>query len=246
MAFLKNIFILLSLMFIGCKTVHLVEKPYETETLKITTLTAHTFVHVTYLQTETFGKVPCNGLIFKNKKEVIIFDSPPNDTVSNELIDWVEKELKCHVKAIVINHFHGDCLGGLKAFHKRNIPSYANVKTLELAKKQQVEVPQNGFNSTQEFHLGNKTVINQFYGEAHTIDNIVSYIPSQNVLFGGCMIKEVGAGFGYLGDANTKEWSNTVTKVKKAMPHLKYVIPGHGKVGGIELLDYTAEKFKGK
>jgi metallo-beta-lactamase class B len=242
----KILFILLAIACFGCKTVHVAEKTYETETLIITPLTANTFVHISYFQSATFGKVPCNGLIFKNENEVIIFDTPTNDTVSNELIDWVERSLKANVKAVVINHFHDDCLGGLKAFHKRHIPSFANAKTLELAKKQQVELPQNGFDLKQELNLGDKKVINQFYGEGHTIDNIVSYIPSENVLFGGCLIKEVGAGFGNLADANVKEWSNTVMKVKQAMPHLKYVIPGHGKVGGVKLLDYTIEKFKDK
>lgn len=247
MIFLKNIFLLLLITSLGCNITHLTKKPYyETETLKITQLTANTFVHISYLQTTSFGKVACNGLVFKNNNEVIVFDTPTNDTVSNELIDWVEKSLKSSVKAVVVNHFHDDCLGGLKAFHKRNIASYANAKTLELAKKQGAEVPQNGFDTKQELLLGDKKVINQFYGEAHTIDNIVSHIPSENVLFGGCMVKEVGAGFGYLGDANTKEWSETVTKVKQAMPDLKYIIPGHGKVGGIELLDYTIKKFKDK
>jgi metallo-beta-lactamase class B len=246
MAYIRFGSYLFLLMLFSCKTPQSLVKPYETETLKIVKLTDKTFVHITYLQTESFGKVPCNGLIFMEHNEAIVFDTPANDTASGELIRYIETQLKCKPKAVVINHFHADCLGGLKAFHQRNIPSYAHSKTIELAKKSGVEIPQLGFDGKQELTLGNKKIINQFYGEGHTQDNIVSYIPSENVLFGGCLIKEVGAGFGYLGDANTKEWSNTVIKIKKALPNLKFVIPGHGEVGGIELLDYTIEKFKGK
>ncbi|MBL7817907.1 MAG: subclass B1 metallo-beta-lactamase [Saprospiraceae bacterium] len=238
----KLILLLATILMMGCKTRPLAD----TETFKITQLTANTFVHITYLQTTSFGKVACNGLIFRNKDEAIIFDTPSNDTVANELIDWVEKQLRCQVKGIVVNHFHNDCLGGLKAFHKRNVLSHANSKTIELAQKQQVEVPQNGFEGKQELWLGDKKIINQFYGSGHTHDNIVSYIPSENVLFGGCLIKAVGADFGYLGDADVKEWSNTVKKVKEAIPTLKFVVPGHGKAGGTELLDYTIQKFKDK
>jgi metallo-beta-lactamase class B len=49
---------------------------------------------------------------------------------------------------------------------------------------------------------------------------------------------------GFLGDANVKDWSATVRKVKQAFPSVKLVIPGHGEIGGQELLDYTIELFK--
>jgi len=47
-----------------------------------------------------------------------------------------------------------------------------------------------------------------------------------------------------LGDANAKEWSATVAKIKVEKPEVKIVIPGHGKTGGKELLDYTINLFK--
>lgn len=31
-------------------------------------------------------------------------------------------------------------------------------------------------------------------------------------MFGGCLIKELDAGKGYLGDANVADWSSTVEK----------------------------------
>jgi metallo-beta-lactamase class B len=63
-------------------------------------------------------------------------------------------------------------------------------------------------------------------------------------MFGGCLIKELGAGKGYLGDANVVAWSSTVEKVKKAYPNVKVVVPGHGAYGNIKLLDYTINLFK--
>ena len=72
----------------------------------------------------------------------------------------------------------------------------------------------------------------------------MAYFPEDNVLFGGCLIKSVGAGKGYLGDANTIAWPGTVHKIKLKYPKTEIVIPGHGKWGGTELLDYTIELFK--
>lgn len=63
-------------------------------------------------------------------------------------------------------------------------------------------------------------------------------------MFGGCLIKELDATKGFLGDANVSEWSNTVEKVKHQFPNVQIVIPGHGKIGGKDLLDYTIKLFK--
>ena len=63
-------------------------------------------------------------------------------------------------------------------------------------------------------------------------------------MFGGCLIKEVGVGKGNLEEANAEKWSETVTEVKKKYPNAKKIIPGHGKIGGIELLDYTIKLFE--
>ncbi|MCK0206070.1 MBL fold metallo-hydrolase [Ornithobacterium rhinotracheale] len=57
------------------------------------------------------------------------------------------------------------------------------------------------------------------------------YFPKDQVLFGGCLVKELGAGKGNLSDAFPKEWSATIQKVKHAYPEAKIVVPGHGKIG---------------
>ena len=227
----------------GCTTQKLLPK-YNSETLQVKALTPKTMVHVTYLNTNQWGRVPCNGMIYYNNDEAVVFDTPPNDSVSIQLIDWIENNLKAKVKAIVVNHFHGDCLGGLNAFHQRGIPSYANQLTIDLAKTQNTAVPQNGFNGVLNLKIGGETIENRYLGEGHTKDNIVSYVPSEKVLFGGCMIKENNAGKGNLADANLGDWPKTVARVKAQYPDVRFVIPGHGKWGSKKLLDYTIELFK--
>lgn len=218
-------------------------KSYSSETLKINQLTAKTFVHITYLETQDFGKVACNGLIYANEGKAVVFDTPTNDATSNELIKWIENELGCTVTAVVINHFHGDCLGGLKAFHDAGIESYANEVTIRLAKEQGHIVPKSGFNGYQKLLFGEGWIINVFLGEGHTVDNIVSYLPDEKVLFGGCLIKSIDASKGFLGDANVNEWSNTVLKVRNKFDEVEVVVPGHGKPGDVSLLDYTIGLF---
>lgn len=217
---------------------------YESEDLKIKGIAENVYIHITYLETESFGRVGCNGAIFFDKEEAIVFDTPTNDEVSEELIRWIKEERGKEIKAIVVTHFHEDCLGGLNAFHKHGIRSYASEKTIKILKESEEEFyPAIGFNDKMKIEIGAENVILKYYGEGHTIDNIVGYIPSKETLFGGCLIKKVDASKGYLGDANIESWSHTVSLIKKDLPNLKYVIPGHGKHGGTELLDYTIDLF---
>lgn len=239
---LKIISVLL-LAVLGCKTQKNISG-YTSDNLKIEQLSKNTFRHISYLQTEDFGKVACNGMIVIDNNEALIFDTPVNDTDSKKLIDWVKKTLNSSVAGIVVTHFHNDCLGGLNEFHESQIPSYASFKTIELAKLNSAPIPKNGFENYLEIKVGNKKVLSEYFGEGHTRDNIVSYFPNEKVLFGGCLIKEINASKGYLGDANVYEWSATVQSVKIKYGDAEIIVPGHGKPGGRELLDYTIELFR--
>ncbi|WP_282142627.1 subclass B1 metallo-beta-lactamase [Cellulophaga baltica] len=234
---------LLLLFITGCKSPKNTVA-YSSDTLKLIPLSNNTFQHITYLNTNDYGKVACNGLVVIHNNEAIIFDTPTSNAVSTELIRWITEIKKSSIKAIVVNHFHEDCLGGLTAFHDIDIPSYGNTQTLALSKEKNLVTPKYGFDSEITLKVGELEVMNRHFGEAHTADNIVSYIPSEALLFGGCMVKSLNATKGFTGDANLEEWSNTIQKIKEEYPDLKLIIPGHGNAGGQELLDYTIELFK--
>ncbi|MDO6388946.1 subclass B1 metallo-beta-lactamase [Pontibacter sp. BT731] len=221
-------------------------KSYTSETLEVHKIADQVYQHLSFLETQSFGKVPCNGMVVIDQQEAIIFDTPTTDQASLELIDWVEQRLGCKVKAVVATHFHQDCLGGLPAFQRRGIPTYASHKTIALAKANRTAVPENGFHKELTFEVGNEKVLVLYPGKGHTHDNVVGYFPKAEAMFGGCLIKEVGAGKGNLADADTVAWPLTVANLKTAYPRVKHVIPGHGKVGGPELLDYTVRLFEPK
>jgi len=248
---LKNIFVILfSFMMLSCssrnKDHFKAKEIYKSKGLIITQISENSFIHTSFKQTNDFGNVPCNGLIVKDNNETIVFDTPTNDKISGELIEWINKKLHAKINAVIPTHFHDDSLGGLMAFHQHNIPSYSYVKTIELAKENNFVVPENSFNDFVVLKVGDKDVIAKFFGEGHTKDNAVGYFPSENILFGGCLLKELDAGKGYLGDANVSAWSNTAEKVKKEYPNIKIVVPGHGEYGNGKLLDYTIALFKGQ
>ncbi len=216
---------------------------YSSETLKIRQLSENSFIHTSYLQTDSFGKVACNGYVYMNDGEALVFDTPSDTKTTAELLQWLENTKEQKVNGLVVNHFHIDAMGGISEFHKKGIPTYGYKKTLALIKNDE-DRPKKEFDEHLVLKVGDKKVVNRYFGEAHTVDNIISYIPNENLIYGGCMVKTLDAGKGNLEDANEKEWSKTIKKIKDAYPDLKTVIPGHGKHGGTELLDYTIELFK--
>ncbi|MBD8487311.1 subclass B1 metallo-beta-lactamase [Echinicola sp. CAU 1574] len=217
---------------------------YTSNNLIIKKVSPAVYEHITYLQSETFGKVECNGIIVVDEKEAVVFDTPANDNDSYELIKFIQSEMNLEIKAVVPTHFHIDCLGGLDAFHELGIPSYANNKTIHLADKNQFKVPQNGFDSELNLKVGDLEVLVKYFGPGHTQDNVVVYIPEDQVVFGGCLIKSMGAGKGNLADADTMAWSYTVTSIQRQFPQSKVIIPGHGSIGNTGLLDYTIKLFE--
>ena len=217
---------------------------YHSSDLTITQISENSFKHTSFKQTNDFGNVPCNGLIVRNGNEAIVFDTPTNNENSAELITWITNQLNCKINAIIPTHFHDDCLGGLASFHEKNILSYAYFKTIELAREHNSEIPNNSFKDSLHLKVGNENVIVEFFGEGHTKDNVIAYFPSENVMFGGCLIKELNASKGYLGDANVKVWPTTVSKIQKQFPNVKTIVPGHGNSGDKQLLDYPIHLFE--
>lgn len=219
---------------------------FKSEALQVQQISPNTYVHISYLATNDFGKVPCNGMIAVNGDKAIVFDATTNDSTSAVLIRWIKEALKAKPVALVVTHFHEDCLGGAAAFRAEAIPTYAGKQTIAATREKKLFVPENGFDSLYQFDLNGAPVTARYFGAGHTRDNTVGYFAKDSVLFGGCLVKELEADKGYLGDADTTSWPATIIKLKQAYPGIKRVIPGHGVVGGKELLDYTHDLFAAK
>ncbi|HEY1022846.1 MAG TPA: subclass B1 metallo-beta-lactamase, partial [Flavisolibacter sp.] len=216
-----------------------------TANLSVVSLSEHAYMHIGMLQTTSFGRVGCNGLVFIRNGEAVIMDTPPDSVQSLALLQWIEKRFPgTLVKAVIVNHFHDDCLAGLPVFHRRGIPSYANALTKTFAAEKGVPEPQHGFSGQWDLSVGGEKIESRFFGEAHTKDNIVTWIPFEHILFGGCQVKSLGSAKGNLADANTDAWSETTRRIKAAYKDARIVVPGHGDAGTTALLDYTIQLFR--
>ncbi|MCV9385622.1 subclass B1 metallo-beta-lactamase [Reichenbachiella ulvae] len=221
------------------------EEKYQSENLIIRQISPHCYQYISYLSTQDFGKVECNGMIVMKDKQAYVFDTPATPEGSSELVSWLQDSLQVSTRLIVPTHFHSDCLAGLGVFHKNGIPSMAEAETYQLARADSVEVlPLSSFGGGMDFTIGQDTIKVYDPGPGHTADNVVVYYSADRVLFGGCLVKSDGAGKGYLGDADVANWPNSIKNIQSQFPDIVWVIPGHGEVGSTQLLDYTIQLFQ--
>ena len=235
---------ILFVLFLCCKSKEEGKHIEVSQNLKLSKVNDNGYVHISKIFLDNGKQYNCNGFVYVNDDEAFIFDTPSNDIATEHLIKWLQDDKNITIKGVVFNHFHRDCHEGMDIFKKYNIPSIASKRTSELMNQKEYESPDQVFEDSIVLHLGDKKIVNTFFGEAHSEDNIVSYFPDDQILFGGCMVKSLKASKGNLEDANTDEWSHTVKKVKSKYPEVQTVIPGHGKIGDITLLDYTISLFQ--
>ena len=214
--------------------------------LQVQKLTEHIYQHISFLETKDFRKVDCNGMIVVKGNEAMVFDTPADNESAEMLISFLKDSMDLELIAMIPTHFHEDCIGGIESFYKYQVPIHASARTLRLLKEKERKMPAGiqVFTDSLDLQLGQAIVSARYFGEGHTTDNLIGYFADEEVIFGGCLIKETGAGKGNLADANTKAWPETIQRIKKTYPSVKIIIPGHGKTGGPELLDYTIRLFQ--
>ena len=213
-----------------------------TEDIEVIKLTDNSYIHVSYYYLPEWGRIASNGLIFTNKGKAALFDTPMTDSLTKDLVSWIQDTLKQEITLFVPNHWHSDRMGGLAYLQSIGIKSYANEKTVQLAKAKNLPLPTNGFKDSITLYLGDKVIFCEFLGAAHSTDNIVVWIPSEGLLFAGCMVKELNSkNLGNTTDGDLKAYPETIKRVLNKYHDAKYVVPGHELFGGLELLRHTLD-----
>lgn len=238
---MKQLFLLLFLVLLSNVSISQ-EVIIITPDLELIKISENAYVHVSYVSSPDFGRYSSNGLIFIHGKKALLFDTPSTDTLTRNLVSWITGKMHLQIEGFVPNHWHDDCMGGISVLKKLGIITIANQATINIAKENHLPLPDKGFNDSLTLCLGGMKVLCWFPGAAHSKDNIVVWIPSEKILFPGCMIKSIESrNLGNIADGDLKEYPNTIGKVINRFPSAGIVIPGHGAVGGIELLTHTKQ-----
>ncbi len=195
---------------------------------------------------EVNGKpVPSNGLVVRDGAGLILIDAAWGPAATKALLSWVESEAGVPVKQAIVTHFHVDRVGGTPVLERAGIPVLANGKTVELMKGGDLPLP----TSLGELEPGDTVEVGSievFYpGPAHTLDNVMVYVPGAKLLYGGCAVRSPDRpGPGYTGDGDVEDWAAAIIRARDRYPDATKVVPGHGAMGDRELLEHTISLFQ--
>jgi len=181
-----------------------------------------------------------NGLYFLTDKGAVMIDTPWDTTQFQPLLDSIEFKHKKKVVLCIATHSHEDRTGGLEYYKQKGIKTFATEQTDIICKERGEKRAEFLIFQDTVFAVGQYTFQTYFGGAGHTPDNIVIWFPKDKLLYGGCLVKSTDASdLGYLGDADTKQWSTTIQKIKQKFGQPSYVIPGHQNWTNKKSLNHT-------
>jgi len=134
---LINVLIIAALVFISTPVLiaqDISKKISINKDLEIVQITPNVYVHISYAEFAGFGRVACNGMILTEDDKAFLFDTPPTEQLTKQLVEWITQTLKHKVVGFIPNHWHSDCMGGLAYLQRIGVESYSNQMTIDIAK----------------------------------------------------------------------------------------------------------------
>ena len=208
--------------------------------MEIQKIADNVFLHTSYAELPQIGYYPSNGLVVLDGTNAYIIDTPWLEKDTQVLLEWIERS-GFALKASISTHFHADRTSGIGYLNNHSIETYASELTNQHLESVGGEKATSAFEGP-EFSLLKDKIEVYYPGAGHTQDNIVVWLPESQILFGGCLIRNLETNsMGNTADGSLSDWANTVQNVVDKFPAVKRVVPGHEAIGGAELLAHTIE-----
>lgn len=205
--------------------------------LQLRPLAKGVWVHVSTLDLPGLGRVPSNGLVLVGPHGALLVDTPWTPNQTEKLVRWIEERQP--LVDVVVTHAHQDRTGGVGALPPTT-RVHALGSTVELSTGYGRAFSAEKLPVSASLELVGERVETFFPGAGHAPDNLVVWFPDRRILFGGCMVKSTEAGeLGNVADADIDSWGAAIRQVRERYPDAAVVVPGHGELGGTELLDHT-------
>jgi len=180
---------------------------------------------------------------------VLVFDTLGTPALGQAMIEAIGEITDQPIKRVIISHYHADHFYGLQAFKAVGAEVWAHTKgqsylASEVA-EQRLEQRREDLapwvdettelvradrwltfedSDTLEFSMGDSEFVLYDVGGAHAPDDMMMYVPSDNILFAGDLY--FTGRIPYVGDADSKVWLAAMDSMLSMDPEM--VIPGHG------------------
>lgn len=216
--------------------------------VELVVLAPGVWMHTSWSRLADGAWFPSNGLVIRDGEGLLLVDTAWGDAATVRLLERIEETIRLPVTRAIATHFHDDRVGGARALRVQHIPLSATPPTRTLAAATLDPEGLAAFDRDlpllREGESAPIGAVEVFHpGAGHSPDNLVVWVPSARVLFGGCAVKAADApSLGNLQHADVGSWPRAITRITARYgDQARIVVPGHGAPGGRALLDHTRD-----
>lgn len=209
--------------------------------LYIRQLTDNAYVFTTFQDVNDLP-YPSNGLYIITEAGAVMFDTPWDTNQVKPLLDSIQAKHNAKVKLCISTHSHSDRTAGLEILRRYGVKTFTSLMTDSLCLLNNEKRSQYHFLNDTTFTIGNLKIETFYPGAGHSKDNIVLWITSLKMLYGGCMVKSTLAyNLGNTSGSDIESWIDSINKLISKYQNAQYVIPGHSKYGNFTTLQHTLD-----
>ncbi|HUM47676.1 MAG TPA: MBL fold metallo-hydrolase [Chitinophagales bacterium] len=156
---------------------------------------------------------------------------------------WVMDRAENRRIVVVNTHIHKDHTGGNHYYENAEIVAGDYGNSFWLENNAREDMPNHWLVDTMQIDVGGEIVTIENIGQAHTFDDVVVYLRNRKTLFTGDLV--LNGYHPYLEESVGANVDDYVTAMNHLMEQydVSTVVPGHGQVGGTELITGFRQYF---
>lgn len=205
------------------------------------------WVHTTNYKLPGQSPIPVNGLVVADGEDLILVDGAWGELATLSLLQKIKTETGKTPTKMIVTHHRSVRTAGVDAAEWQGLKVFTHPDTPRLAAKAGFPAPDTSVAALKDPKSRTKvgSLEIAFPGHGHAQDNLIVYIPSAKILYGGSAVRGAGAkSLGNLENADLEKWAESLQWIKATYPDAKVVVPGHGKGANLSLLDATYALIK--
>lgn len=217
-------------------------RPRPDATVELDSLAPGVWIHTSYYTYPNGSRFSSNGLVVREGDRLTLVDTAWGERLTATLLDRIEQEVRLPVRLAIVTHAHGDRTAGADVLRERGIPVHAHPRTIALALETGLPPPTDSLPGLAEPGSAMSVAgVEIFYpGPGHSPENLMVWVSQARVLFGGCAVRPGDATtLGNTAHADRASWPKAIERATKRYLRVEAVVPGHGAVGGAEILSHT-------
>ncbi|WP_291843247.1 subclass B1 metallo-beta-lactamase [Maricaulis sp.] len=201
--------------------------------------------HVSFQDLGGAAPTPSNGLVIETPVGLVLVDTAWGEAETRQLLAVIERQFGQRVIAAIVTHAHEDRIGGADVLAAADIPVYATPEINAAARERGLPEAAHALGEGLPPALMVAGLSWLAVEGGHARENIVVYHAPSRTLFGGCFIRPLEyRGVGYVEDGDVPAWPAALERARAAYLEAVHVVPGHGQVGGPELITHTIEQVE--